>query len=86
MASVHHRVSGEWPPGSEPQSPAKNQRRHLIIAGTGRAGTSLLVRYLTELGLDRTLARNGDMAEWDAEANAGLENVLISGNKPSLCD
>ena len=80
MASVHHRVSGEWPPGSEPQSPAKNQRRHLIIAGTGRAGTSLLVRYLTELGLDTTLARNGDMAEWDAEADAGLENVLISGN------
>jgi len=50
-----------------------------IIAGTGRAGTSFLVRYLTELGLDTTLARNGDRAGWDAEANAGLENLMIAG-------
>jgi hypothetical protein len=49
-----------------------------VIAGTGRAGTSFLVRYLAELGLDTTLARNGDRAGWDTEANAGLENMLIA--------
>ena len=42
-------------------------------------GTSFLVRYLTELGLDTTLARNGDRSDWDIEANAGLENLLVSG-------
>ena len=50
-------------------------RRHLIIAGTGRAGTSFLVRYLTELGLDTILTREGGAAWWDVEANAGLETI-----------
>jgi hypothetical protein len=82
MAAVRHRVSRQWSAGSEPQVDPANQtqERHLIIAGTGRAGTSFLVRYLTELGLDTTLGRHGDAAGWDDEANAGLENLLISGN------
>jgi hypothetical protein len=46
-------------------------RRHLLIAGTGRAGTSFLVRYLTELGLDSRLRRYGENAGWDENANAG---------------
>ncbi len=46
---------------------------HLLIAGTGRAGTSFLVRYLTGVGLDTTLSRRGDEAFWDEDANAGLE-------------
>ena len=50
-------------------------RRHLIIAGTGRAGTSFLVRYLTELGLDTIPTREGEAAWWDVEANAGLETI-----------
>lgn len=53
---------------------------HLVIAGTGRAGTSFLVRYLTELGLDTTLSRRGEaQAGWDEAANAGLEERL-AGN------
>jgi hypothetical protein len=48
--------------------------RHLFIGGPGRAGTSFLVRYLTELGLDTELARNG-AAGWDEDANAGLETL-----------
>lgn len=80
MATVRNRVSRQWGQSREPQAnPAQNPERHLIIAGTGRAGTSFLVRYLTELGLDTTLARNGDRAGWDAEANAGLETLLVSG-------
>src|SRR5271154_4363814 len=30
-------------------------------------------------GLDTTLARNGERSGWDSEANAGLENLLVSG-------
>ena len=44
--------------------------RHLFIAGTGRAGTSFLVRYLTALGLDTRLTRHGEEG-WDEEAHAG---------------
>src|SRR5271170_1882476 len=80
MAASLRQVNPQWPPSSElrPTPAQETPERHLVIAGTGRAGTSFLVRYLTELGLDTTLARNGDRAGWDAEANAGLENMLIS--------
>jgi len=47
--------------------------RHLYIAGTGRAGTSFLVRYLTAIGMDTTLSRRGDQAGWAEDASAGLE-------------
>jgi hypothetical protein len=82
MTAVRRRVNPQWPPSGELHADPSHQnpQKHLIIAGTGRAGTSFLVRYLTELGMDTTLARDGDRAEWDAEANAGLENQLIAGN------
>ena len=51
------------------------RRHHLLIAGTGRAGTTFLVRYLTELGLDTHLQRQGENAAWDDHANAGLEDI-----------
>ena len=35
---------------------------------------------MTELGLDTTLSRNGDHSDWDVEANARLENLLVSGD------
>jgi len=47
---------------------------HLLIAGTGRAGTSFLVRYLTALGLDTHISRNGD-GQWDETAQAGFETL-----------
>ena len=56
MAAVHRRVKPQWPQGGEHHaSPGlQSPEKHLVIAGTGRAGTSFLVRYLTELGLDLT--------------------------------
>nr|WP_294521852.1 hypothetical protein [uncultured Rhodopila sp.] len=51
--------------------------RHLLIAGTGRAGTSFLVRYLARLGLDTHLARDVSESGWDATANAGLEDTPL---------
>src|SRR5271154_2776856 len=81
MAAVHRREKPQWSQGGEHHaSPGlQSPEKHLVIARTGRAGTSFLVRYLTELGLDTVLARNGERAEWDTDANAGFENLLISG-------
>jgi hypothetical protein len=51
--------------------------KHLLIAGTGRAGTSFLVRYLTGLGLETRLSRPGEAGAWYDGANAGLEDLLL---------
>lgn len=52
--------------------------RHLVIAGPGRAGTSLLVRVFTELGLDTGASK----LEWHESANAGLETRLQDPQAP----
>jgi len=82
MAVILRQTTSQWPPRGEIEAnPAiQSPEKHLVIAGTGRAGTSFLVRYLTELGLDTTLTRTGNRAGWDAEANAGLETLLVPGN------
>ncbi len=54
-------------------------KNHLLIAGTGRAGTSLLVKYLTELGLE-THVSVSDVVGWSDDANAGLEDKVLHGN------
>ncbi|AJY06777.1 hypothetical protein SB768_09540 [Burkholderia sp. SIMBA_043] len=51
---------------------------HIIIAGTGRAGTSFLVQYLAACGLETHLAANPD-DRLDENANAGLEDTPITG-------
>ena len=53
--------------------------RHLFISGTGRAGTTLLVRYLTALGLDTHLSRNPN-SRVNEDAHAGLEDLPIKGD------
>jgi SAM-dependent methyltransferase len=58
-------------------TPDRRSHRHLLIAGTGRAGTSFLVRYLTGLGFDTHLARHGEKDSWDESAHAGLETVPL---------
>jgi hypothetical protein len=50
------------------------RRSHIIIAGTGRAGTTFLVQYLTELGLDTHISRYGP-GQFDANAQAGFEDM-----------
>ena len=64
-------------------SPALTPRHHLFIAGTGRAGTSFLVRYLAELGLDTHIARNGTNG-WHEKASAGLEDLPIPDRSEQL--
>ncbi|WP_323118368.1 hypothetical protein [Burkholderia alba] len=53
---------------------------HLVIAGTGRAGTSFLVQYLTACGLDTRLTANPH-EQLDENANAGLEDVLVQDSQ-----
>jgi hypothetical protein len=51
---------------------------HLLIGGTGRAGSSFLVRYLTAAGLETTLSRYAEYAFWDNHAEAGLEESPLA--------
>ena len=51
--------------------------RHLLIAGTGRAGTSFLVRYLAQIGMETSLSRADLVPVWDDQANAGFETVPL---------
>jgi hypothetical protein len=67
----------------EPKS--VEQAGHLFIAGTGRTGTSFLVRYLSELGLDTHISRHG-CAHWDSNANAGLEDAPLANEAPPQTD
>ncbi len=53
-------------------------KRHLLIAGTGRAGTTLLVEILEQLGLDTRV----DHTRMDDVANAGLEWSLTDEDPP----
>jgi chromosome segregation ATPase len=57
-----------------PDQVPKPPRHHLLIAGTGRAGTSFLVRWFAASGLRTHLATH-DTPEWDEDANAGLEDL-----------
>jgi len=55
-------------------SAAPAQRRHAVIAGTGRAGTSFLVRLFDACGLETGLDAN----VWFSRARAGYEHALDS--------
>jgi hypothetical protein len=59
------------PPDSHPE-------HHAVIAGTGRAGTSFLVRFLDQCGLDT--ASSTDF--YDIRSRAGLEHNLFDDNVP----
>lgn len=51
------------------------RKNHLMIAGTGRAGTTFLVQYLAACGLDTHLARHPAANTYSEDANAGLEDL-----------
>lgn len=54
-------------------------KHHLLIAGTGRSGTSVLVKYLAELGLNTNIEIAKEQTYWDETANAGLEDLILHG-------
>jgi hypothetical protein len=55
-------------------------RHHVVIAGTGRAGTSFLVRFLGECGLDTGPSNS----LFDQRARAGLEHNLLDDEAPYI--
>lgn len=55
---------------------------HIVITGTGRAGTTFLVQLLTNLGLDTGFTRQ-NMALFE-NARAGLEHNLRDKNAPYI--
>jgi hypothetical protein len=57
-------------------------RHHLLIAGQGRSGTTLLVKVLSACGLQTHLEARGDEAWYSTDANAGLEDQLSKNDAP----
>jgi hypothetical protein len=53
----------------------------IVITGTGRAGTTLLVQVLTDLGLDTGYAPDAPI---DAGVNAGLETGIEAPDAPRV--
>jgi hypothetical protein len=57
-------------------------RNHIIISGTGRAGTTFLVQILSEMGMDTGF---GDSYhDVDQNCNAGLEKDIFKKNSPYI--
>jgi hypothetical protein len=55
-------------------SAARGQRHHAVVAGTGRSGTSFLVRLFDACGIETGLDTNA----WFSRARAGYERALDS--------
>ena len=53
----------------------------VVITGTGRAGTTLLVQVLTDLGLDTGYTSE---AEADARSHGGLEKDILAPDAPRI--
>lgn len=59
-------------------------RRHVVITGTGRTGTSFLVELLTHLGLETGFAPEDLARHKSAIARAGFEHDIRSADAPFI--
>ncbi len=57
-------------------------RSHVVISGTGRAGTSFLVELMTCLGLDTGFSPDSLQGKKDRTARAGLETDIRDEDAP----
>ena len=62
----------------------RRPRSHIIISGTGRAGTTLLVQYFTCLGLDTGYTKSNMTKLVDPISNAGLEHRINDAHLPNV--
>ncbi len=62
----------------------KSPAHKVIITGTGRAGTTFLVRLLTELGLDTGYTRENWARHYFRHCEAGLEHNLAEPDTPYI--
>ena len=68
----------------ERQQEQKLKKHHSIITGIGRSGTTLLVKLLTQLGLDTGYAIETMEEHIYDNCNAGLEQSLLKPNAPYI--
>lgn len=59
-----------------------NTKHHVIISGTGRAGTTFLVQLLTSLGLDTGF--DSPFSQYHSHCNAGMEQDIRDSNAPYI--
>jgi hypothetical protein len=57
---------------------------HILIGGTGRAGTTLLVQILTLLGFDTGFSEQQALRKIDRISKAGLERSLLEPHLPQV--
>ena len=62
----------------------KPTRSHVVISGTGRAGTTFLIELLTCCGLDTGFNSNDILAHKDPIARAGLEHDIRNDSAPYI--
>lgn len=58
--------------------------RKVIITGTGRTGTTFLVRLLTELGLDTGFTQDSWRKDFHEHCHAGLEHDITTPDAPYI--
>jgi len=59
-------------------------RRHVVISGTGRAGTTFLVALLTNLGFDTGFPEKEIERLKSETARAGLEHYIREEGSPYI--
>lgn len=80
---IHHDSHSEEEPLLRGKNP--DARHHVIISGTGRAGTTLLVQLLTHLGMNTGLDPRTMRQRVRASCNAGLEFDVRRPGAPYVC-
>lgn len=70
-------------PGGPVDTAPAGRPHHVFIAGTGRAGTSFLVQFLSGIGLETHIERSGNGA-LHPQAHAGLEDTPFGGQTAGL--
>ncbi len=61
-----------------------DEKRQILITGTGRAGTTFLVELLTHLGLDTGFRPHETATHIDKISNAGLEHRMTDPCSPYI--
>lgn len=64
--------------------PAQNRKQHTLITGTGRSGTTLLMRVLTNLGIDTGFESSKFKAIEARIGKAGLEKAITKETAANL--
>jgi len=77
-------LSNSKSPHINPKDSNSKIRRHCVITGTGRAGTTFLVKLLTNLGLDTGFTPNDLITKTDPIAHAGLEHDIRRASSPYI--